>query len=611
MYDANEKKAFKMYVALMWTISDFLGLGNLSGWNTYSGRACLTCNLDAETNRLTCNQKWYFMGCRWRMCMSSLVRCKRFVGKRARGQQIALQDESPWKKRSIFFELPYWENNLLCHNFDVMHIEKNVCDNIVYTILNDSDKSKDHLKARKDLQLMKIRCDLWSRKDGKYSTAIFSMSNSQKDIFLRTLKNVVSLDSHSSNISRCIDLNQQKLSGLKSHDCHTLMEHLLPIASRNALPAQSNNLTHISCSQRYLCRVKQYVRYRAQPEGLIAESYLSDEILTFCSRYWDNVESKINRPMRVDDGLSKDVTNNVTSMFSLIGRAVEAAAFLNLSQTERRQAHRHVLVNCTAVENFLEASTKRRLRSIGRRNESHINKVVHREFTEWFKHEIPLGNTMDSREMQWLACDPNIQARRFKAYNVNRFMFKTLPREDGMRTQNSGVCVTSDTRSYASAHDSNVAVGGVSYYGRLVDIIELNYSGQITVVLFRCLWADTMPGRGIKQDVLGHTYVNFSNPIHTCDREDDESYILLSEACLVYYVEDEVDKEWSVVVHVKSRELFDMGEYNEHCEVELFLQPSLTDLSECDVEGMSLTRVGDLEVPMIGAIDIGEEAADL
>ena len=29
-----------------------------------------------------------------------------------------------WKKRSIFFELPYWEHNLVRHNLDVMHIEK-------------------------------------------------------------------------------------------------------------------------------------------------------------------------------------------------------------------------------------------------------------------------------------------------------------------------------------------------------------------------------------------------------------------------------------------------------------------------------------------------------
>ncbi|RYR15719.1 hypothetical protein Ahy_B04g072635 [Arachis hypogaea] len=106
--------------------------------------------------------------------------------------------------------------------------------------------------------------------------------------------------------------------------------------------------------ERYLGRLKQYVRNRAAPEGSIAEGYLSDEILTFCSRYLDNVESRINRPLRVDDRPSENATNNATSMFPLIGKAVGAAACLTLSPTERLQAHRHVLVNCTSVENFFE-----------------------------------------------------------------------------------------------------------------------------------------------------------------------------------------------------------------------------------------------------------------
>ncbi|KAK9943177.1 hypothetical protein M0R45_008795 [Rubus argutus] len=31
-----------------------------------------------------------------------------------------------WKKKSIFFELPYWQHLLLSHNLDMMHIEKNI-----------------------------------------------------------------------------------------------------------------------------------------------------------------------------------------------------------------------------------------------------------------------------------------------------------------------------------------------------------------------------------------------------------------------------------------------------------------------------------------------------
>jgi hypothetical protein len=37
-------------------------------------------------------------------------------------------DDVVWKKKSIFFRLPYWKDNLLRHNLDVMHIEKNVMD---------------------------------------------------------------------------------------------------------------------------------------------------------------------------------------------------------------------------------------------------------------------------------------------------------------------------------------------------------------------------------------------------------------------------------------------------------------------------------------------------
>ena len=62
-----------------------------------------------------------------------------------------------WKKKSIFFELPYWKENLIHHNLNVMHIEKNVCDNILGTLLDLDGKAKDNLKARHDLEGMGIR----------------------------------------------------------------------------------------------------------------------------------------------------------------------------------------------------------------------------------------------------------------------------------------------------------------------------------------------------------------------------------------------------------------------------------------------------------------------
>ena len=43
-------------------------------------------------------------------------------------------------------------------------------------------------------------------------------------------------DSFSSNLSRCVNLKEQKLSGLKSHDCHVILNHILPFALRGLLP---------------------------------------------------------------------------------------------------------------------------------------------------------------------------------------------------------------------------------------------------------------------------------------------------------------------------------------------------------------------------------------
>lgn len=65
-YDASKKEVFMMRTYLLWTISDFPGLGMLSGWNTYTGLSCPSCNFDASPLRLPFSKKWCFMGhCRF------------------------------------------------------------------------------------------------------------------------------------------------------------------------------------------------------------------------------------------------------------------------------------------------------------------------------------------------------------------------------------------------------------------------------------------------------------------------------------------------------------------------------------------------------------------
>ncbi|KAL4393414.1 hypothetical protein AHAS_Ahas02G0049600 [Arachis hypogaea] len=52
----------------------------------------------------------------------------------------------------------------------------------------------------------------------------------------------------------------------------------------------------------------------------------------------------------------------------------------------------------------------------------------------------------------------------------------------------------------------------------------------------------------MKLDKLGFTSINFSRLIHTGEYDDNELYIKAYEAQIVYYVEDQKEKEWSIPI---------------------------------------------------------------
>jgi hypothetical protein len=66
--------------------------------------------------------------------------------------------DSPFKKQSIFFRyLPYWKEFEIGHAIDTMHVEKVVFESTIGLLLDISSKTKDGLRARKELQALEIR----------------------------------------------------------------------------------------------------------------------------------------------------------------------------------------------------------------------------------------------------------------------------------------------------------------------------------------------------------------------------------------------------------------------------------------------------------------------
>ena len=147
--------------------------------------------------------------------------------------------DCPWKKKSIFFELEYWKFHHVRHCLDVMHVEKNVCDSLIGTLLNMKHKSKDSEASRLDMIDMGVRADLAPQK-GERKTylppSIFNLSKTEKKKMLSSLMHMKLPYGHASNIKNCVSMEELKMFGLKSHDCHILLQQLLPIAIRAVLP---------------------------------------------------------------------------------------------------------------------------------------------------------------------------------------------------------------------------------------------------------------------------------------------------------------------------------------------------------------------------------------
>nr|XP_007134681.1 hypothetical protein PHAVU_010G067100g [Phaseolus vulgaris]ESW06675.1 hypothetical protein PHAVU_010G067100g [Phaseolus vulgaris] len=251
----------------------------------------------------------------------------------------------------------------------------------------------------------------------------------------------------------------------------------------------------------------------------------------------------------------------LSTIFPPIGIVVSASSTFELSTMQRTQAHRYVLFNCPEVTPFIqEFKSHLRRRSRGRRiSNIEIERIINN----------PNISSTVSNDLKYLSQGPTPHARRFSAFNVNGFKFRTESREHGLKTQNSGVYLTSSTSCVASMADQNIREADLAYYGKLEDIIELNYYGRFKVTLFKCKWADTTRDRGLRKDPWGFNSINFSRLIHMGDREEHDPYIEASQDEMVYYVNDEVNKDWKIVVHLKPRDLYDMGEGdNEVCELE-------------------------------------------
>ncbi|XP_033146851.1 uncharacterized protein LOC117133895 [Brassica rapa] len=290
-YDVSCKENFQMRAVLMWTISDFPAYGMLSGWTTHGRLSCPYCQDDTDAFQLKNGRKTCWFDCHrrflppdhpYRRSKTSFTKNKQvFDGppEEVSGENLLKQfrdfdaERTPdvgghenirvsavgelhnWHKKSIFWDLPYWKTHLLRHNLDVMHIEKNFFDNLMNTVLNIQGKTKDNLKSRLDLVDICDRSELHVDENGTAPFPIYRLDGARKEEFFDWITDKVKFpDGYASNLGNCVDRSEGKFSGLKSHDCHVIMQRLLPFAFSALLPRNVHEaIAGISVFFRDLC----------------------------------------------------------------------------------------------------------------------------------------------------------------------------------------------------------------------------------------------------------------------------------------------------------------------------------------------------------------------
>jgi hypothetical protein len=297
-YDCYKKERFNLRVAYLWSIHDFPAYGIFSGWSCHGTLTCPICGKDTDCFRLEYGGKISYFDCHrcflandhpFRLEANAFKKdtiVTKGPPKRLNGSEIltmlnALEEnedgdgyigygtEHNWTHKCGLWELPYVKALILMHNIDVMHQERNVAESIISTCMNLAGKTKDNVKARKDLAQICDRPTLALTESGGKPCASFCLKPKQRKELMAWLKTLKFPDGYAAGFRRAVNLNTWKFSGLKSHDYHIIMERLLPVMFRGYLNNDVwKTLAELSYFYRQLCakEIKKEVMEKLEKE---------------------------------------------------------------------------------------------------------------------------------------------------------------------------------------------------------------------------------------------------------------------------------------------------------------------------------------------------------
>lgn len=640
VWDAYKRENFTLRAMLFVTIQDWPALGNLSGQTVKGYNACVHCFDETESLWLTNSKKMVYLGYRKFLRKGHPYRSNKraFDGKvetgsppkhrtgrqvyeMVKGLRVILgkgrgstpapksnQKAPVFKKKSVFYDLEYWPDLVVRHAIDVMHIEKNVCDSLIGTLLDIPGKTKDTLQARKDLKCLKLRQDLHPEdmeEGGTYlGPASYSLSKAEKIAMCKCLHGIKVPSGYSANIKRLVNMKDLKLTGMKSHDCHVMMTQMLPIAIRGILPPKVRNPIIKLCSffnaisQKAIDPTKldklqeDAVETLSQLEALFPPSFFDimvhlivhivkeirilgpvflhqmypfERFMGVLKKYVRNR----NRPegCMVEGWGTEEVIDfcvdymNLKSIGVPVSRhegrlqgkgTIGAKSIRTDDPVSFKQAQFAVLGQSRVVDPYLKEHQKMLRTGNPGKSDVWIAREHREHFGTWLRRQV-MEKQVECAQLNVLAHGPSTTILTFQGYDINGYTFYTRAQDNKSANQNSGVRI--------DAYDCNEK--RETYYGFIEEIWELDY-GVLKVPLFRCQWV-RLPG-GVKIDKYGMTTVDQKLVGYR-----EEPFVLANDVMQVFYVKDPVPankEERHVVLQGKRRivgveDVVDEEDYNQ------------------------------------------------
>ncbi|XP_075076842.1 uncharacterized protein LOC142163456 [Nicotiana tabacum] len=494
-YDAETKQTFQMRAALLWTISDFPALAMLSGWSTKGSLACPTCNYDTCSLYLKHSHKMCYMGHRRFLPHDHPLRKDK---KSFDSKEEHRPAPTPLSGVEMFQEL------LEFNNVFGKGKKKRPRD-------NKEKRSMDHVNTRNDLKEMWIREELQPREDDDGSVSLakacFYMEPKQKSLFCTVIKNSKLPKGYASNISERVQVKEMKISGYKSHDAHFIMYYLLQIAVRKALP-KSVSLALIRLGNFFRAICSKVIRRRDLEKMNSEIVEINCELETIFHPTFFDIMPYL--PIHLVNEIKLGGPARLRWMYPIERNLCKYKAFVrNRSCPEASIAEGFLAEECHPI-----GSKKK--------NTFPMDPQLCYE-----AHRYALFNTGDEQVEKFIEEHKNLIVNRSRSNAWERARNHTC-----------------EFNNWFAEKVKNIEVPNY-------DIIEIDYWGCFSVVLFRCdLFRNEL-------DEYGLTRVYFKKLCST-----DDPFVLASQVYQVFYVEDPVEKDVYYARNKVPVDLYDLEEEN-------------------------------------------------